>query len=110
VRHSGARTASIGLARRGGELSLEVRDDGRGHAGATPSGTGLRGMSERLGADGGRLELRPIGSPGFRLVATVPAGGGASSAGAAAETGAGGASGAGGRAAAAARKSATVTE
>jgi hypothetical protein len=30
-------------------------------------------MSERLGAVGGGLELRPAGAPGFRLIATVPA-------------------------------------
>jgi signal transduction histidine kinase len=33
---------------------------------------GLRGMSERLAAVGGQLEVRPSGH-GFRLVATVPA-------------------------------------
>ena len=75
VRHSGARTCQIRLARRAGTLTLEVRDDGRGHDGAEPagSGTGLRGMSERLCAVGGSLELRPAGPPGFRLIAAVPA-------------------------------------
>jgi two-component system sensor histidine kinase DesK len=75
VRHSGARTCHIGLARRGGTLTLEVRDDGRGHVGGEPAGggTGLRGMSERLCAVGGALELRPAETPGFRLVATVSA-------------------------------------
>ena len=81
VRHSGARTCQIRLARRGGTLTLEVRDDGRGHAGVEPAdsgsgtftGTGLRGMSERLCAVGGSLELRPAGPPGFRLIAAVPA-------------------------------------
>ena len=75
VRHSGARTCRIGLARQGGTLTLEVRDDGRGHVGAESAGggTGLRGMSERLCAVGGALELRPAETPGFRLVATVPA-------------------------------------
>ena len=74
VRHSGARTCQIRLSRRGRTLSLEVRDDGRGHIGAEPSGpgTGLRGMSERLCAVGGSLELRPSGTPGFRLIASVP--------------------------------------
>jgi two-component system sensor histidine kinase DesK len=70
-----------------GEVSLEVTDDGRGFAGqdpenpATPDsahGTGLRGVSERLSAIGGRLSLEPAGGPGpghgFRLIATVPAG------------------------------------
>jgi two-component system, NarL family, sensor histidine kinase DesK len=81
VRHSGARTCQIRLARRGGTLTLEVRDDGRGRAGVEPAGrgsgtftgTGLRGMSERLCAVGGSLELRPAGPPGFRLIAAVPA-------------------------------------
>ena len=74
VRHSGARTCQIRLSRRGRTLTLEVRDDGRGHTGAEPSGpgTGLRGMSERLCAVGGSLELRPSGTPGFRLIASVP--------------------------------------
>jgi two-component system, NarL family, sensor histidine kinase DesK len=103
VRHSGARTCQISLARRGPTLTLEVRDDGRGHAGAEPSGTGLRGMSERLCAVGGSLELRPAGSPGFRLVATVPA--------ATAEPDAGGDDAeAGASARVSARKRATVTE
>ncbi|HEY5019122.1 MAG TPA: sensor histidine kinase [Streptosporangiaceae bacterium] len=79
VRHSGARTCQVRLARRGGTLTLEVCDDGRGHAGVEPAGsgtftgTGLRGMSERLCAVGGSLELRPAGPPGFRLIAAVPA-------------------------------------
>ena len=79
VRHSGARNCQIRLARRDGTLTLEVRDDGRGHATSSRpaepgrTGTGLRGMSERLCAVGGSLELRPAGPPGFRLIATVPA-------------------------------------
>jgi two-component system sensor histidine kinase DesK len=75
VRHSGARTCQIRLARRGRTLTLEVRDDGRGHAGddAAGTGAGLRGMSERLGAVGGSLELRPAEGPGFRLIASAPA-------------------------------------
>jgi two-component system, NarL family, sensor histidine kinase DesK len=79
VRHSAARECRIGLTRRSGTLSLEVRDDGNGFpvrpaqpAGPVP-GSGLRGMSERLSAVGGRLELRPDAAPGFCLVATVPA-------------------------------------
>ena len=83
IRHSGARNCFIGLTRRDGTLALEVRDDGRGarpaveadgSAGSVPplSGTGLHGMSERLCAVGGSLELRPDAS-GFCLVARVPA-------------------------------------
>jgi two-component system, NarL family, sensor histidine kinase DesK len=83
IRHSGARNCFISLAHRNGTLALEVRDDGQGAraaagaagaAGSVPhsSGTGLHGMSERLSAVGGSLELRPDAS-GFCLVARVPA-------------------------------------
>ena len=88
VRHSGAKTCHIGLAGNGQTIALTVRDDGTGHApcpaaGPGPDGSpggdrtlaqgsGLRGMSERLSAVGGSLELRPDMHPGFCLVATVP--------------------------------------
>jgi len=95
VRHSGARICRARLIRQAGELSLEVTDDGRGLAGrdvfdnAEPMagsgngaqapdaarGSGLRGMSERLSAVGGRLSLGPADpgrGHGFRLTATVP--------------------------------------
>ncbi|MBV9093697.1 MAG: sensor histidine kinase [Streptosporangiaceae bacterium] len=77
IRHSGARRCRMRLTRQGGELSLEVSDDGRGYVPGAP-GAGLRGMSERLDAVGGRLVLGPApppsrGSHGFRLLATVPA-------------------------------------
>lgn len=72
VRHSGAKNCHLSLLRHGQALSLEVRDDGRGHPGTPRSpGAGLPGMSERLCAVGGSLELRPAG-PGFCLIATVP--------------------------------------
>jgi two-component system sensor histidine kinase DesK len=94
IRHSRARHCRIRLSERMGEVSLEVTDDGRGFSGqgpedpeapenpATPDGahgSGLRGVSERLSAIGGRLSLGPADAPGpkgpgygFRLVATVP--------------------------------------
>jgi two-component system, NarL family, sensor histidine kinase DesK len=86
IRHSGARNCRIRLTERDGELSLEVTDDGRGLPGPAagepgeqdpdaPRGAGLRGMSERLSAVGGRLSLGSVlgSGPGFRLTATVPA-------------------------------------
>jgi len=93
IRHSRARICRVRLIRHAGELSLEVTDDGRGLPGPDPSqapeagrgdgaqasdppmGTGLRGMSERLSAVGGRLSLGSAGpgrGHGFRLTATVP--------------------------------------
>jgi len=75
IRHSGARHCRIRLLERPGELSLEVTDDGHGLAGpASPAGSGLRGVSERLSAVGGSLSLGPAtNGHGFRLTATVPA-------------------------------------
>jgi two-component system sensor histidine kinase DesK len=100
IRHSGARTCRVRLTEHGGELSLEVSDDGQGmnrhgdsagasvgagsgasdSSGASDRGSGLRGMAERLSAIGGRLSFSiPVGSAasgatarGFRLEATVP--------------------------------------
>jgi two-component system, NarL family, sensor histidine kinase DesK len=84
IRHSGARNCRIRLTEHDGELSLEVTDDGHGLPVSQSSepphnedpgalkGAGLRGMSERLSAVGGRLSLGSAGQ-GFRLTATVPA-------------------------------------
>jgi two-component system, NarL family, sensor histidine kinase DesK len=77
IRHSGARSCRACLIRGAGELILEVTDDGRGpQPRDAPRGAGLRGMSERLSAVGGRLSLGPAeaGSRahGLRLSATVP--------------------------------------
>ena len=88
IRHAGAGTCRIRLIEDGPELSLEVTDDGRGfvdHDTQCPDdqenqaakGSGLRGMSERLSAVGGRLSLGPAhagGATGFRLTATLKPG------------------------------------
>jgi len=82
IRHSGAKNCRIRLAEHGDELFLEVTDDGRGlpeaDLAAPPGekqssrGSGLRGMSERLSAVGGRLSLGPASAHrGFQLTATV---------------------------------------
>ena len=81
IRHSRARTCRIRLSERVGEVSLEVTDDGRGFSGPakdsakdSATGSGLRGISERLSAAGGHLSLGPSETGhGFRLTATVPA-------------------------------------
>jgi two-component system, NarL family, sensor histidine kinase DesK len=84
VRHSGAKHCRISLTSQPDTVALVVSDDGHGHVppvgpGArlggliAEAGTGLRGMSERLRAAGGSLELRPDARPGFCLTATVPA-------------------------------------
>ncbi|MCX4385658.1 histidine kinase [Micromonospora peucetia] len=56
LRHSGATRAEVRLALAGGELVVEVSDDG--HGGADPArGTGLTGLADRVAAAGGRLLL-----------------------------------------------------
>jgi len=85
IRHSRARHCRLRLIERPGEVSLEVTDDGRGFSGpakdnakdsaeAAATGSGLRGISERLSAAGGHLSLgQGDNGRGFRLTATVPA-------------------------------------
>jgi two-component system, NarL family, sensor histidine kinase DesK len=83
IRHSGARTCTLRLAELDGEYALEISDDGLGYADTgSATGSGLRNMSERLSAVGGRLVLSParqrtgtalLSSRGFQLTATVPA-------------------------------------
>lgn len=63
ARHAGATRADVRLARAGGDLVVEVSDDGRG--GADPArGTGLTGLADRVAAVDGRLLLSsPPGGP-----------------------------------------------
>ncbi|HZR48780.1 MAG TPA: sensor histidine kinase [Streptosporangiaceae bacterium] len=79
IRHSRARHCRLRLTERPGEVSLQVTDDGRGFSGpamdsakAAATGSGLRGISERLSAADGHLSLgRGDSGRGFRLTATV---------------------------------------
>ena len=63
VRHSGATTATVSVAREGEDLVVEVRDDGHGGASPRPD-SGLTWMADRLAAVGGSLHLSsPSGGP-----------------------------------------------
>jgi len=76
-RHSGSRDAIIEIARDAHEVSLEVKDHGRGMpqpgASAEPE-VGLQGMQERARQLGGSLEIRS-GSDGTSVIAVLPLGG-----------------------------------
>ncbi|MFE9772343.1 sensor histidine kinase [Streptomyces sp. NPDC005931] len=62
-KHSAARSASVDVWRADGRLLIQVRDDGRGGA-SLDGGTGMRGLSERLGAvDGLFVVDSPEGGP-----------------------------------------------
>ena len=72
-----ARVATgVWITVRGGDrVTLEVRDDGAGFAQAPASSGGLRNMSDRIEAVGGRLVVDSSPGHGTRVLATVPAGG-----------------------------------
>ncbi|MGW5351581.1 sensor histidine kinase [Streptomyces sp. NPDC004031] len=88
VRHSGAARARIELHAADGQARLTITDDGCGPAPAAPprptaagstatlprTGTGLRGLTERLAAAGGSLTTGPSPSGGFRVTAVLPTG------------------------------------
>jgi signal transduction histidine kinase len=75
AKHAGATACSVRVARREDAgvawLVAEITDNGRGGARVVPQG-GLAGLSDRLGALGGRLDLRSGAATGTTLSAVVP--------------------------------------
>ncbi|HVV23831.1 MAG TPA: sensor domain-containing protein [Pseudonocardiaceae bacterium] len=64
AKHSGAERATVDLAESDGRLLLTVTDNGTGGATVDGSGTGLRGLRERVGTVDGRLTVTsPAGGP-----------------------------------------------
>jgi signal transduction histidine kinase len=72
VRHSDAERAEVGITRDNGRLVVEVRDDGSG--GADPTGSGLRGLADRVAALDGRLRVDDPASGGTVVRADIPLG------------------------------------
>lgn len=74
VRHAQAGAVTVSLAERGGELRLEVVDDGRGvHSGEDRvRGLGLLWLSERVRALGGRMDMSSEPGHGTRVTVCVP--------------------------------------
>ena len=73
VRSVVAVTCMIALAGTEEHARLTVTDDGRGpDASGAAGGSGLRGLSERLGAAGGTLGTGPLPGGGFRVTAELP--------------------------------------
>jgi signal transduction histidine kinase len=74
VKHAGATSVSVVLARRDGGVSAVVEDDGRGFAETEvrPDALGLVGMRERLALAGGTLAIESTPGKGTSLVAYVP--------------------------------------
>jgi len=70
LRHSGARSVGVELARTEDGATLTITDDGRGPAGG--QGSGLAGIAERVAALGGTVECGAAPGRGVRLRAVVP--------------------------------------
>jgi signal transduction histidine kinase len=71
VKHAGATHAEVRVREVGGELRIEVRDDGAGGV-ALDRGSGLRGLDDRVAAFDGTLTITSPPGAGTRLVATLP--------------------------------------
>jgi signal transduction histidine kinase len=73
-KHAGSEVqAVVTLARARDELVFEVRDDGPGfEPGTNGDGIGLVSMRDRIGAVGGRLEIRSARGAGTSVRGTVP--------------------------------------
>ena len=71
MRHSAASCARIRLRVEANALLIDVTDDGTGGASGAP-GHGLRGMTERAAALGGRVSAGPAERGGWRVHARLP--------------------------------------
>ena len=74
LKHADAARASVDLRLESGMLRIDVSDDGRGFdPGNDFGGGGLAGLSDRLAALGGSLDVQSRPGAGARLAAAVPA-------------------------------------
>jgi signal transduction histidine kinase len=70
AKHAQAGAARVTADRAGGVLHVEVTDDGVG--GADPNGNGLAGLSDRVTALGGELEVTSARGGGTRIALVIP--------------------------------------
>ncbi|HEY3333616.1 MAG TPA: histidine kinase [Candidatus Limnocylindrales bacterium] len=73
TKHASATAVAVSLRLDGGHLLVEVEDDGLGGASAA-SGSGLRGLADRVAAAGGRFDLGSVAGRGTRVAAVLPIG------------------------------------
>ena len=75
ARHAAASVVHVEVTVAGDEMTVRVRDDGVGGANpATPGGSGLLGMRDRVVALGGRMTVTSPTGGGTTLVARLPCG------------------------------------
>ena len=73
ARYAHAGKASVAVMRSNGQVDVQVSDNGIG--GADPAqGSGLRGLSDRVAALDGRLELTSADGNGTTVRARIPCG------------------------------------
>jgi signal transduction histidine kinase len=73
VKHAGASSVAVEIARTDGHTRIEVCDDGAGGA-AVGEGSGLRGLADRVEALGGSLEVDSRDGAGTKVVGRIPVG------------------------------------
>jgi len=71
AKHACATRATVDVGRKGGQMIVEVVDDGIGGA-DTERGSGLRGLADRVEALGGRLRVWTPRGGGTRVQAEIP--------------------------------------
>ena len=72
AKHASASRVAVSVVPDGGDLRVEVADDGVG--GADAEGSGLRGLADRVAALGGHLLVSSPARGGTRVTATLPCG------------------------------------
>jgi signal transduction histidine kinase len=71
AKYARASSATVSIAASGGRVTVEVSDDGVGGADVA-AGSGLRGLSDRVAALDGRLDVHSPPGAGTRLRAEIP--------------------------------------
>ena len=76
VRHSGARSARVGVSIKADAVEIEIEDDGRGIATdfSDNDGSGIRGMRERAQALAGTVAISRSSNGGTVVRARLPLG------------------------------------
>jgi signal transduction histidine kinase len=71
AKHARATKASVRAERVNGMLVVEIEDDGVGGA-SSRDGSGLRGLADRVEAQGGHLRIESVRGRGTRVVGEIP--------------------------------------